>query len=265
MLFPSLPTDVELYILEFLIMPLDIQTLKKISKKIKKIVNNTKYIIEKNRITDQILMHIEDGLFHEHKSHMNLLDRISLADSWNKYNKWAWNSPTSKKGNNWSIGDFVDVKDKIDIWGPGYIRAIKLEPCEENEIEKYSYMIEFLGWSESFDEWVFDDKIEKLGTKTFNPIEPFQSLRREEYNWVLYKYENVWRIANCFQVTNYKEDSKEDSIKLTIQQFQDRYSILQIIITKNNLHLHLKNLTNISVFLCASGKNLNIYDRKIIM
>ena len=97
MLFPSLPSDVELYILEFLIMPLDIQTLKKISKKIKKIVNNTKYIIEKNRITDQILMHIEDDLFHEHKSHMNLLDRISLADSWNKYNKWAWISPPSTK------------------------------------------------------------------------------------------------------------------------------------------------------------------------
>ena len=79
MLIKSIPTDVELYILEFLIMPLDIKRLKKISHSIKNMINNTKYIIEKNRITDQILMMNEDNKFqmNEHNIDPSLLNFIS--------------------------------------------------------------------------------------------------------------------------------------------------------------------------------------------
>ena len=46
MLIKSIPSDVELYILEFLIMPLDIKRLKKVSRSVENMINNTKYIIE---------------------------------------------------------------------------------------------------------------------------------------------------------------------------------------------------------------------------
>jgi hypothetical protein len=264
MLLQALPSDVELYILEYLILPLDIEVLRKISKKVKKIINNTKYIIEKNRITEQIFMHIEDDLFHKLKSQNNIISRSSLADCWSNYYKWAWNRPTSTKviENKWSIGDFVDVKDKVDVWGAAYIRDIQFKPCEEEKIEtKLSYNVEFLGWSEAFDEWVFHDKIEKLGTKTFNPIEPYQSLQREESNWVLYNYESGWTVAICSQVT----DFKEEGIKLKIQQYNDRSTIKHSIITKDNIYQNLKPITNISTLLCVTEKDLKLYNRKILM
>ena len=84
-----LPTDVELYILEFLIMPLDIKTLKKVSKTMKKYVNIQPYIIEKNKITDRVFMMNEDLLFQKHKSEFHPAILSSLADCWYKYYKWS--------------------------------------------------------------------------------------------------------------------------------------------------------------------------------
>ena len=63
MLIKSLPSDVEDYILKYLIMPLDIETLNRVSKNVKKLVNNTKFVIEKNKITENINMLIEDDYF----------------------------------------------------------------------------------------------------------------------------------------------------------------------------------------------------------
>ena len=82
-----LPSDIEDYILEFLIMPLDIKILKKVSKKMKKKINSQKYIIEKNKITDQIFMMNEDLLFQKHKSEFHPAILSSLADCWYKYYK----------------------------------------------------------------------------------------------------------------------------------------------------------------------------------
>ena len=66
MIVELLPSDIEDYILEFLVMPLDIKILKKVSKKKKKKINNQKYIIEKNKITDRVFMMNEDLLFQKH-------------------------------------------------------------------------------------------------------------------------------------------------------------------------------------------------------
>ena len=65
-----LPTDVERYILEYLTMPLDIKSLKKVSKTIKKTVINMPEVIEKNRITDQVFMMNEDCHFFYNTSHI---------------------------------------------------------------------------------------------------------------------------------------------------------------------------------------------------
>ena len=74
MLIKSLPSDVEDYILKYLIMPLDIETLNRVSKNVKKLVNNTKFVIEKNKITDKILMLIEDDFFFKYRTFYKIKD-----------------------------------------------------------------------------------------------------------------------------------------------------------------------------------------------
>lgn len=263
MLIKSLPSDVEDYILKYLIMPLDIETLNRVSKNVKKLVNNTKFVIEKNKITDKILMLIEDDFFFKYRADVNNLHMSSLADCWNKYHKWSWENPTKKKivDEYWTIGDFVDAEDKIHVWGPAYISDIKLEPTGEDFIEtRRLYKVEFLGWSREFDEWISIEKIKKLGTKILNPINSYESLDKDNEHWVLFNNNNKWNICICKKISN-----KNNSITINLRKLYYRDDNTQIDITEDNISLYLKPCTNISTFLCSDEKNLKIYNRKILM
>ena len=259
-----LPTDVELYILEFLIMPLDIKTLKKVSKKIKNQVINQPYIIEKNKITDRIFMMNEDLLFEKHKSDFHPAILGSLADCWHKYYKWAWIVPTKDKTKDYfGIGEFVDAKDRVDVWGPAYIKDIKLEPIPDDNVEtRRLYLVEFLGWSQYFDEWIPIEKIENLGTKTFSPLQEFDSIKRDEEHWVLFNDTiKGWTIVICRMINSYNDGS----IRLEIQHLHNRTNSQTILIDKQNINLFFKPISNISTFLCDSNKFLYLENKKILM
>ena len=259
-----LPTDVEKYILEFLIMPLDIQRLKKVSKTIKKYVNNQPYIIEKNKITDRVFMMNEDLLFQKHKSDFHPAILSSLADCWYKYYKWSWLVPTKDKTKDYfGIGEFVDAKDKIDVWGPAYIKDIKLKPIPDHNFETQRlYLVEFLGWSQYFNEWISSEKIENLGTKTFSPLLEFESIKRTEDHWVLFNDPTKgWTIVICRMVNSYNDGS----IRLEIQHLQNRINSQSILIDKKNIHLFFKPISNISAFLCDTNKFLYLENKKILM
>mgnify|MGYP003983771995 CR=1 FL=1 len=265
MLIKSIPSDVELYILEFLIMPLDIKRLKKVSRSVENMINNTKYIIEKNRITNQILMMNEDNQFQMNEHNIDPLLLNSLADSWNKFYKWSWITPTKEKVINdyWTVGEIVDVLDKIEVWGPAYIKDVKIEPYGDDFIEtRRMYNVEFLGWSNNFDEWVPYDKIAKLGTKTFNPLKSFESLHHEHNFWVLFNNpEEGWKVSICNLITKYE---KEKKIKINLRNFHNSYG-KEITLDEKNKFNHLKPITNISAFLCATEKSLELENKKILM
>tara|TARA_B100001027_G_scaffold208494_1_gene173823 strand:+ start:157 stop:951 length:795 start_codon:yes stop_codon:yes gene_type:complete len=259
-----LPTDVEQYILEFLIMPLDIKRLKKVSKIIKKYVNSQPYIIEKNKITDRIFMMNEDILFEKNKSHFHPAILSSLANCWHKYNKWSWLVPTKDKTKDYfTIGEFIDAKDKVDVWGPAYIKDIKLEPIQDDNFEtRRLYLVEFLGWTRFFDEWISIDKIENLGTKTFSPLLEFDSIKRNEHHWVLYNDPLLgWKIVIC----RMKYENQDKSISLEIERFNNRSHKQTIFVSKQNINLFLKPISNISVFLCDTSKFLYLENKKILM
>ena len=259
-----LPTDVELYILEFLIMPLDIQSLKKVSKTIKYHINNQPYIIEKNKITDRVFMMNEDLLFQKHKSDFHPAILSSLADCWYKYYKWSWLVATKDKTKDYfGIGEFIDAKDKIDVWGPAYIKDIKLEPISDHNLETQRlYLVEFLGWSQFFDEWISIEKIENLGTKTFSPLQEFDSIKRTENHWVLFNDPvQGWTIVICCMTNKYNDSS----VRLEIQHLQNRINSQSILVDKQNIHLYLKPISNISTFLCDTNKFLYLENKKILM
>jgi len=263
MLIQSLPSDVEQYIMTYLIMPLDVEKLRRVSKKVRNLVNNSKYIIEKNKITENIHMLIEDDYFIKYKHEMNPIYLNSLADCWNKYYKWNWERPTNKKviEDYWTIGDFVDAKDRIDIWGPAYISDIKIEPSENDYIEtRRLYQVEFLGWDSAFDEWIPIDKIKKLGTMTLNPIKPYESLHTENKHWVIFNNNKKWSIYICKKIT---DDNKKITVKF--QKFRDITDYHIVNITKENISLYVKPCTNVSAFLTIENSNFKIYNRKILM
>ena len=44
--------------------------------------------------------------------------------------------PTKDKTKDYfGVGEFVDAKDKIDVWSPAYIKDIKLEPISDHNLE----------------------------------------------------------------------------------------------------------------------------------
>ena len=260
-----LPTDVERYILEYLTMPLDIKSLKKVSKTIKKTVINMPEVIEKNRITDQVFMMNEDCHFFYNKRTFNPLVLSSLADRWNKYYKWCWAYTTKKKiiEDYWTIGEFVDAKDKIDVWGPAYIKAIKIEPTEDDFVEtRRVYLVEFLGWSKEFDEWISGEKIQKLGTKTLNPLKNISSTEIYDNCWFLHNnIHNGWTVTICTEL----KQLNNECIKISFQQFYNRLNEQHLIINKKDIHKHIKPISTISTFLCATEKRLDLENRKILM
>ena len=260
-----LPTDVERYILEYLTMPLDIKSLKKVSKTIKKTVINMPEVIEKNRITDQVFMMNEDSYFFYNKRTLNPLVLSSLADTWNKHYKWCWQNTEKNKiiKNYWTIGEFIDAKDKIDVWGPAYIKDIKIEPTQDDFVEtRRLYLVEFLGWTKEFDEWIPGEKIKKLGTKTLNPLKNIGSTEIKENCWILHNNINKgWTVTICTKLKKFNEQC----IKISFQQYYNRLNEQNLIINKKDIYKHIKPISTVSTFLCATEKRLDLENRKILM
>ena len=262
MITKLLPNEIEMYILHFLIMPVDLKILKSVSKKINYTIKNLPHIIKKNHLLNEILMMNEDNYFRYNKEeiHPHLLG--ILVDKWYDVNKWAWIRPIKNKiiSNYWTIGDFVDALDEIDVWGAAYIKDIKLKPSDDDYIETTRlYRVEFLGWDNRFDEWIPQSKIRQLGSKTLNPL---SQKNISSPCWILFNDVILgWRIT----ILNKISIKSTKTVVITIKRYYDRGHIIDVSVHLSKLHYYIKPLTNIATYLCVSNNYINLENRKILM
>ena len=123
-------------------------------------------------------------------------------------------------------------------------------------------MVEFLGWSKEFDEWIPGEKILKLGTKTINPLNNIHSLEIHDNCWFLHNnIRNGWTVTICTEL----KQLNNECIKISFQQFYNRFNKQHLVINKKDIHKHIKPISTISTFLCATEKRLDLENRKILM
>jgi len=243
-----LPHDVEEYIYNFLIMPLDICKLKCISKEFTKITNNINFVKKKILLQERANMLLEDITCKNEK----------LASNWEYYMKWNWPKYSDKEKNYtplWKIGQYVDVLDRIQVWGSAKIIDMELVTYT-NSINKIQtdrrYYIQFLGWSKNFNEWVTGEKITFFGSKTINPRNKMQSLNDVHKRWALYNNgENDWTM----EILTIKDNKKNEKI-IQLVGFQNNVLKLDTI-TPENINSKLRAVTNASVLFSFTNRKFD--------
>lgn len=178
----SIYNDVEREILSFLINSRSMINVFLINKRWNHLLKSSNFWKTLLLLKENLQMLKEDG--------DNYLNNY-LIEEWEKYTKWLY--PIHEFS--LKIGDYVDVLDNVKVWGNGIIKNITLFPNDSSPIfyEK-KFNIEFLGWSDSFNEIVNIDKIKPFGTKTLNNQDSkylcLQNL--DEYHWVFFKEKGNW-------------------------------------------------------------------------
>ena len=209
----TLPQDVEPIILDFLILPDDMKRVNCVSKAWRRALRNTGFVKEKRLLEDRAYMILEDG-----DSYCYL--GPDLGDIWESYHKWNWPPNLMSREYHstplWKPGMYVDVLDKIDVWGSALVKEIVFK--EKRGFLGFgrrktirNYRVEFLGWSEKFDETVAPDRIARFGTKCMNPRCKYDSLVGNHKRWALCKDGNEWIMKEVYLVEE-KEDSKVISV-----------------------------------------------------
>ena len=241
----TLPHDVENYIYEFLIMPLDICKLRCISKYHNIIIDNTVYIKGKNLLKERSNMLLEDT---------NSYNEI-ISHKWEYYSKWYWPRVCDDEKNFtplWKVGQYVDALDKIQVWGSAIILEQKLYTYPHNKIIERQYHLQFLGWSSYFNEWITADKITFFGSKTINPRNKMKSLNNIHKRWVLYNNsKNYWTM----EILTIREDKKNKKI-IQLVGFQNNVLKLDTI-TPENINNKLRSVTNATVLFSLKDRKFN--------
>ena len=231
-----LPNEVEELIYDFLFSPLDVVKISSLSKYMKNKIDNVVCVKEKRKLHNRCRMFMEDGSCHHHECK-------EISDEWEKYYKWNWPKNRAEKVYNysplWKVGMFVDVLDKINVWGSALIldKITDYLPATNETIVKYS--VQFLGWSDSFNEDVTPDKIARFGTKCLNPRCKFDSLKGDYKRWVLFNDSGTWRL---------------DALHIDIERSTDDKIFVEIYgreieITRKNIDSHMRSVSNATVFL----------------
>ena len=232
----TLPNEVERLIFDFLIMPQDINKVCRISKYMRELVRNIDFIKQKRELDNKCYMLMED------KDSYHYLER-DLGNDWEYFHKWAWPPNIVEKTFDrtplWKAGMYVDALDKIEVWGSALIveveYKIKHHIFSTTRIKKY--LVRFLGWSKSFDEWIEASKIARFGQKCMNPRNKYDSLEHDHSRWVLFKSDDEWNIESL-QV---KETTNDSKICLINQK--------PVIIARHNIDDVLRTISNGSAFL----------------
>ena len=227
----KLPNDVENYILNIVINGINIQNILKVCKNWKKIVMMSNYKKQENNLYNRTKMLMEDQ--------QNFLkeDYFDLAIKWENFNSHKWDKiynsideDPDMKTNLWKIGDYIDVKDKINTWAPAKI--IDIDTGQDSFLELYyrRYHVKFLGWSDYFNEWVTSFNIRKLGYHTIIPSNKFDGIKKEKV-WSLLKINNEWRMViikgivppSIMGVTNYKLlDTNEGIVRIEEKDIDEK-------------------------------------------
>lgn len=175
-----IPEDVGNNIINYLCFSSTIHKLFFINKWWNKLIKNSKFLNNYKMVQNNFKMYLEDSRTEENEELLHL---------WTKYNNWKW-----KKGiiHTFKKGVYVDVIDKVNTWGHGIIKESSIK-ITNNVFEK-KLEIEFLGWSDNYNEKVSIAKIEPFGTMCPCPINLYESLKmQKETTWLLHKKINMWK------------------------------------------------------------------------
>ncbi len=194
-----LPLDVEKHILNYLINGFSIKKLSNVCKNWKKIISNSDYKKKELDLYNQTGLLLEDKLIRLEK------DYVNLAVEWEKFHSYRWEKINRNIVENpdeitnlWKIGDYVDVKDRVNAWAPAKIIEIDCGTTDSFFIKPVisyrRYLVEFLGWNKSFNEWVTSTYIRKLGYHSILPYDKINSIGSER-SWAIMKIEDEWRMV----------------------------------------------------------------------
>tara|TARA_Y100000992_G_C21270485_1_gene496508 strand:+ start:197 stop:952 length:756 start_codon:yes stop_codon:yes gene_type:complete len=245
-----LPNEVEELIYDFLISPQDVVKLSCLSKYMKTKVDNVAFVKEKRKLHNRCRMFIEDNSLYYHECE-------EISGEWEKYYKWNWPKNRAEKEYDntplWKVGMFVDVLDKINVWGSGIIidKITDYLPTINQTIVKYS--VRFLGWSDSFNEDVTPDKIARFGTKCMNPRCKFDSLKGDHKRWVLFNDLGTWKLDSLYIDLGRSTDEKI---------FAEIYG-REIEITRKNIDSYIRSVTNATVFLSNAERRFRPKTRRL--
>tara|TARA_Y100001970_G_scaffold291693_1_gene429859 strand:- start:426 stop:1151 length:726 start_codon:yes stop_codon:yes gene_type:complete len=237
----NVPIYVDRLILEFLYFSKDLKNIFFINKYWNELIKKSNFLITYFRLRDNMRMYLED-------ERMNNFD--FLKNKWEKYNSWKWKI---NHENVIKINQYVDVLDKVNVWCPGIIKNIIIFPnFNETTFEK-KMKIQFLGWNDGFDETVSIKKIKPFGSKTINPSNKYESLKKiQEGCWVLYKYPSN---QNYIYVKLKTIEVNEKNIIVEIER-----SLVKI--TKENIDFLIKTPTNANALIFKS-KDYELFNRKL--
>ena len=231
-----LPNEVEELIYDFLISPLDVVKISCLSKYMKNKVDNVAFVKEKRKLHNRCRMFIEDSSFYYHECK-------EISGEWEKYYKWNWPRNRAEIEYDstplWKVGMLVDVLDRINVWGSALIldKITDYLPVTDEIVVKYK--VQFLGWSDGFNEKVTPDKIARFGSKCMNARCKFDSLKGEHKRWVLFNDLGTWKLDTLHIVTGRSTDDK------IFVEICGR----EIEITRKNIDSYMRSVSNAMVFL----------------
>lgn len=227
----NIPIDVVNHLLQYLYFSPTLPNILLTDKIFYKLIRNSLFFKNYNIIREKLFMYLEDNHYYDNKL---------IIHDWDKYNSWKWDL---KQKFSLNTNIYVDVLDKVDCWSPGIIKSMDIQKTN-NTYEKKMH-IEFLGWNYNFNEWVTYDKIKPLGSKTLNPYNKYDSLKKLKHtSWILYNTNSCWNFA--------KLNVLEINTKNIIVKIDGRY----VKITPENIDKKIKICTNANGVLCRNNKIL---------
>jgi hypothetical protein len=238
-----IPQDVIYCIFLFLSTPYDQFHITPVSKYLYHTYTSSIFFKHKLKLINYAYMIQEDT--HHNRDNMN----EHLASQWESIFKFHWPKPKTDIIHQtpiWKINQLVDVKDRINVWGPARIISHKIEHKEiaPNVFSfERKYLIRFLGWSKTFNEWTAPQKITFFGTKSYNPREPYKYLVGNHKRWVLYRSspDESWHYTSLHVL---EEQPTKKRVMLT--PYQKHYSSINFI-DSVNIDQKLRYISNATV------------------
>lgn len=270
-MFGRLPEVIENKIFSYLIKQQDKKTISRVSKYFRKCIENISFFKEKRLLIDRVNMVIEELSDPVHQvrtnGHYKYVDS-NLGNMWERFHKWDWPEPKIDPNYTplWKPGMYVDVLDKVQVWGGARILAVEFRESIFSTVFKLIprksriYFVQFLGWSDSFNEWVSPEKITFFGSKIIHPINIRKYLTGSHKRWALYRDNNEWRM-NIIRVEDFNQETNEKTV--TITNFYNNNFVRDVL--TDDFIKDVRSVTDATVFLSVlSGRfEHDVYKREI--
>lgn len=270
-MFGKLPEVIENHVFSYLIYQQDKKNISRVSKYFRKCIENIPFFKEKRLLTDRVNMVIEelsDPIHHiGANGHYKYVDP-DLGDMWETYHKWDWPEPKIDTDYTplWKPGMYVDVLDKVQVWGSARILEVDFKESIFSTVfgitprKRRLYFVQFLGWSDGFNEWVAPEKITFFGSKTIHPLNIDKYLTGTHKRWALYKDCDEWRM-NIIRVESVDIETNEKTV--TITNFYNNNFIRDVV--TDDLLKEIRSVTDATVFLSVLGGRFehDVYKREI--